>query len=86
VAVITPNWKYEFVLVRTTGSTPDGIDRLWDVRRNGVLVCNNCVGKAYLLGPSAIPPGKYFKIYVGTPSADAEKWLYSGDRTDRFDF
>lgn len=86
IATITPNLRYEFVLVRTTGSTADGIDGLWDVRRNGVLVCNNCVGKAYMLSPSAIPPGNYFKIYVGTPSAYAEKWLYSGDRTERFDF
>lgn len=85
-AVITPNLRYEFILVRTTGSTADGIDGLWDVRRNGVLVCNNCVGKAYMLSPSMIPPGNYFKIYVGTPAGYAEKWLYSGDRTDRFDF
>ena len=47
---------------------------------------NDCVGKAYMLSPSPIPPGNYFKIYVGTPAAYAEKWLYSGDRTDRFDF
>ena len=86
IALTTPNLKYEFILVRTTGSTADGIDGLWDIRRNGVLVCNNCVGKAYLLSPSMIPPGNYFKIYVGTPSAYAEKWLYSGDRTERFDF
>jgi len=86
VAVITPNLKYDFMLVRTTGSTADGIDGLWDVRRNGVLVCNNCVGKAYMLSPSSIPPGNYLKIYVGTPSAYAEKWLYVGDRTERFDF
>ena len=86
VAVITPNLKYDFMLVKTTGSTVDGIDGLWDVRRNGILVCNNCVGKAYMLSPSAMPPGNYFKIYVGTPAGYAEKWLYSGDRTDRFDF
>jgi hypothetical protein len=86
VVVITPTLKYDFMLIRTTGSTADGIDGLWDVRRNGVLVCHNCIGKAYLLSPSAIPPGNYFKIYVGTPSAYAEKWLYSGDRTERFDF
>ncbi len=86
VAVITPKLKYDFMLIKATGSTADGIDGLWDVRRNGVLVCNNCIGKAYMLSPSAIPLGNYFKIYVGTPSAYAEKWLYSGDRTERFDF
>ena len=86
VVVITPKLRYDFMLIKTTGSTVDGIDGLWDVRRNGVLVCNNCVGKAYLLSPSPIPPGNYFKIYVGTPSGYAEKWLYSGDRTERFDF
>jgi len=86
VAVIAPNLRFDFMLVRTIGSTADGIDGLWDVRRNGVLVCNNCVGKAYMLSPSMTPPGNYFKIYVGTPSGYAEKWLYSGDRTERFDF
>jgi len=86
VVVITPMLRYDFMLIKTTGSTADGIDGLWDVRRNGVLVCNNCIGKAYLLSPSPMPPGNYFKIYVGTPSAYAEKWFYSGDRTERFDF
>jgi hypothetical protein len=86
VAVITPKLRYDFMLIKTTGTTADGIDGLWDVRRNGVLVCNNCVGKAYLLSPSPTPPGNYFKIYVGTPVAYAEKWFFSGDRTDRFDF
>jgi len=83
VVVITPKLRYDFM---RTGSTADGINGLWDVRRNGVLVCNNYIGKAYLLSPSPIPPGNYFKIYVGTPSAYAEKWFYSGDRTERFDF
>jgi len=86
VVVINPTLRYDFMLIKTTGSTADGIDGLWDVRRNGVLVCNNCIGKAYLLSPSPMPPGNYFKIYVGTPSAYAEKWFYSGDRTERFDF
>ena len=85
-AVISLQLNYDFMLVKATGSNTDGIDGLWDVRRNGVLVCHNCVGKAYMLSPSPIPPGNYFKIYVGTPTAYAEKWLYSGDRTNRFDF
>jgi hypothetical protein len=86
IAVITPNLKYDFMLIKTTASTADEIDGLWDVRRNGVLVCHNCIGKAYMLSPSQIPPGNYFKIYVGTPTAYAEKWFYSGDKTERFDF
>jgi hypothetical protein len=86
VAVITANLRYDFMLIKTTSSNADEINGLWDVRRNGLLVCNNCIGKAYMLAPSQIPPGNYFKIYVGTPTAYAEKWFYSGDKTERFDF
>jgi hypothetical protein len=85
-AVISPSLNYDFMLIKATSSSADGIDGLWDVRRNGVLVCHNCIGKAYLLGTSPTPPGNYFKIYVGTPTMYAEKWLYSGDKTERFDF
>ena len=56
-----------------------------NVRHNGVIVCNKCVGKAYWLSPGG-GPGNYFKIYVGTPTAFAEKWLYSGELTKRFDY
>jgi hypothetical protein len=86
IAVITPSLKYDFMLIKATGSLADEIDGLWDVRKNGVLVCHNCIGKAYLLGTSPVPPGNYFKIYVGTPTMYAEKWFYSGDKTERFDF
>ena len=76
---------FDFMLVKTTSTNADSISGLFDVRRNGVIVCNNCVGKAYWLSPS-VGPGNYFKIYVGTPTAYAENWLYSGERNKRFDF
>jgi len=77
--------NYDFMLITPTGSDADSISGKWIVRRNGVIVCNNCIGKAYRLSqPAGV--GNYFKIYVGTPLAYEEKWLYSGYITSRFDF
>lgn len=81
--VITATLNYDFMLVTTTASDAGSITGRWIVRRNGVIVCNNCIGKAYNL---SAPVGDYFKIYVGTPLAYAEKWHYSGYITNRFDF
>ena len=83
VAVVTPALRYDFMLISTTSSTADEITGRWNVRRNGALVCANCIGKAY--GVSALI-GNYFKIYIGTPAAYAEHWHYSGYITNRFDF
>ncbi|HEV2854103.1 MAG TPA: hypothetical protein VHC97_15010 [Thermoanaerobaculia bacterium] len=74
---------YEFRLVSVKGSDSDSILGLWDIYRNGVLVCNLCVGQAYGLSGAV---GNYFKIYVGTPTEYAEKWGYSGYITSRFDY
>jgi hypothetical protein len=83
--VISPALNYDFMLISPTASDVDSISGRWIVRRNGVIVCNNCIGKAYGLSqPAGV--GNYFKIYVGTPLAYAEKWLYSGYITSRFDF
>jgi len=83
LAVVTPVLKYDFMLVSVTSSAGDMITGRWMIRRNGVVVCNNCIGKAYGLSQ---PVGNYFKIYVGTPLVYAEKWHYSGYITNRFDF
>lgn len=83
--VITAALNYDFMLITTTASDADSISGRWIVRRNGVIVCNNCIGKAYGLSQAA-GGGNYFKIYVGTPMAYAERWLYSGYITSRFDF
>jgi hypothetical protein len=83
LAIVTPVLKYDFMLVTTTSSNADMITGRWNVRRNGVIVCTNCIGKAYILSQ---PIGNYFKIYVGTAAAYAEHWHYSGYITNRFDF
>ena len=83
LAKVTAALNYDFMLISTTSSTGDEITGKWIVRRNGVIVCNNCIGKAYGLSQ---PIGNYFKIYVGTPAAYAEHWHYSGYITNRFDF
>ncbi len=74
---------YEFRLVHTSSSDDSTIVGLWDVYRDGVLMCDDCVGKAYGLDA---PVGNYFKIYVGTPLAYAERWHFSGYITHRFDY
>lgn len=83
VAIINPKLKYDFELVKVTSTNADMIEGLYDIKRNGVLVCDDCVGKAYGL---SLPVGNYFKLYVGTPAGYAEKWHYSGYITNRFDF
>lgn len=83
--VLATGQDYDFMLITTTGSDADSITGKWIVRRNGAIVCNNCIGKAYGLSQAA-GGGNYFKIYVGTPAAYAEKWLYSGYISSRFDF
>ena len=85
VGVITTALNYDFKLVSVTSTTADEIDGKFDVFRNGVNVCHLCIGKAYGLSQPA-GASNYFKIYVGTPAAYAEKWLYSGYITSRFDF
>ena len=82
-AVVTPALRYDFMLVSVTSTTGDTINGRWNVRRNGVLVCGNCIGKVYTLNGAV---GDYFKIYVGTPMAYAERWHYSGYITNRFDY
>jgi hypothetical protein len=83
VAVVTTSLNYDFQLVSVTSTNGDEINGLYDIRRNGTLVCTGCVGKAY--GLSGVV-GNYFKLYVGSPAGYAEKWHYSGYITSRFDF
>ena len=82
-ADVTAALNYDFMLVSVTNTTNDMIQGRWVVRRNGVIMCNNCIGRAYSL---STPVGNYFKIYVGTPAVYAERWHYSGYVTNRFDF
>ena len=82
-AVVSSTLNYEFELVSVIGTGGDEINGLYDIKRNGTLVCDDCVGKAYGLSGSV---GNYFKLYVGTPSGYAEDWHYSGYITSRYDF
>ncbi|HBB86681.1 MAG TPA: hypothetical protein DC047_03590 [Blastocatellia bacterium] len=83
--VISSSLNYDFMLITVTSSDADSISGKWVVRRNGVIVCSNCIGKAYGLSQPALP-ANYFKIYVGTPAAYAEKWGYIAYFSNRFDF
>lgn len=75
--------EYEFKLVEVTYSDHEEIKGLFDIYRNGTIVCDDCVGKAYGL---SLAPGNYFKVYVGTPSGYAENWHYRGYISHRFDY
>jgi len=80
---ITDAGQYEFRLVQVKTSDDSSILGLWDIYLNGTLVVDDAIGKAYGLDGAV---GDYFKIYVGTPAAYAEKWLFSGYITHRFDY
>ncbi len=74
---------YEFILISISGSSKASIQGLWDIRRDGSLLCEGCVGRAYAIDQ---PVGNYFKLYVGDSECHAEKWHFSAYITDRFDF
>lgn len=74
---------YEFRLIKVASSDASKIEGSWNVYRNGVVVCGGCIGRAYGLNGAV---GDYFKIYVGTPVAYAERWHFSAYITHRFDY
>ena len=74
---------YEFRLVVVSTSTYDQIDKLWDVYKDGVLACDDCIGRVDGLSGWI---GNYFKIYIGTPLAYGTDWHFSGYITNRFDY
>jgi hypothetical protein len=75
--------EYELVLTAVSTSDDDAIEGLWDIRRNGVLVCDGCVGRAYGL-TSGI--GSYFKLFVGDGQCNTQQWYLSAYVTNRFDY
>lgn len=84
VAQVATGDTYEFILVAIGTSTDENITGLWDVKLNGTLVCNGCVGMAYGLNQ---PMGaNYFKIYIGDSQCYHESWHFSAYITSRFDF
>lgn len=80
-----PSRAYEFRLVRAAATTVDDITGLWNVYRNGVLMCSNCNGTAYGLSQAA-GVGNYYKVYVDDPFFGPQTWLYSGYIDQRKDF
>ena len=74
---------YEFTLTAISNQAADHIEGLWDVTHAGLPVCTGCVGRAYGID---LPPGNYFKIYIGDSLHYAEKWHFSGYITSREDF
>lgn len=84
VVEVSSGEVYEFALIAIANSDADSITGFWDVKRNGTLVCNGCVGKAYGLSQSA--GSNYFKIYIGDSLCYKESWHFSAYITNRFDF
>jgi hypothetical protein len=83
IAELSSRDIYEFALTSIGTCDWDRIVGLWEVKRNGTLVCDGCVGVAEMLGQQ---PGNYFKIYIGDHLAYRDWWLFSGYITNRFDF
>ncbi len=84
VAQVATGDTYEFILVAIGTGNDEYITGLWDVKLNGTLVCNGCVGKAYGLNQ---PIGtNYVKIYIVDSICYKELWHFSGYITSRFDF
>jgi hypothetical protein len=76
--------RYEFKLIGISQMDPASIEGFWDIFKNGALVCQGCVGKAYGLD---LAVGNYFKLYVGSNSqCNDNKWHYSGYITNRIDY
>jgi hypothetical protein len=75
--------KYEFILVHITSTSEDLITGLFDIYKNGRIVCNDCVGKAYGIDQA---PGNYFKLYVGDSTGYSESWHFSAYITNRLDY
>ncbi|HET6891545.1 MAG TPA: hypothetical protein VFH31_10615 [Pyrinomonadaceae bacterium] len=42
VAIITVTLRYDFEVVKVTSTNADMIEGLYDIKRNGVLVCDDC--------------------------------------------
>jgi len=74
---------YDFTLVGVSKTDVGSIEGFWDIKRNNILVCKGCVGKAYGLNLGA---GSYFKLYAGTDSqVNTQKWHFSAYIAKRFD-
>ena len=82
--IATPIYStYEFTLTAISSTDKKYIEGLWDIKKNGAIVCEGCVGKAYGLDT---PVGGYFKLYIGDSQCNDNSWHFSGYITDRFDF
>ncbi len=75
--------RYEFILVSISSCSDDYIEGLWDIYKNGALVVQGGVGRAYGIDQ---PVHNYFKIYVGDSKCYAEKWHFSAYITNRLDY
>jgi hypothetical protein len=81
-ATLPGGQTYKFALMRATRVDADTIEGTYYITLDGRMVCNRCKGKAYGLSQ---PVGNYFKLYIGTPRAYEEKWLFSGKIDTRLD-
>lgn len=75
--------NYTFSLVAISNCNSSSITGIWDIKKNGVPVCDGCIGTAYGIDGGV---GNYFKLYIGDGSSYDEKWHISGYITQRKDF
>ncbi len=77
------NHFYEFTLIQTTVTNFNSIQGIWDVYRDGVLVCSSCTGSANGL---IQPVTNYYKVTIDDPVYGSGAWFYSGFIDARDDF
>ena len=54
-------YHFEFVGSSASAASSDSFTGLWNIHRNGSLICGGCTGTAYWL---SVPVGNYFKFYT----------------------
>lgn len=80
---VNASLSYDVQLASVATAQGDLVVGLWDVYRNGVLVCNGCVGRMWGLVPNTLTP---LTISIGDAYSASEKWRFSGTVNYRNEF
>jgi hypothetical protein len=73
---------YDFRLIDTSYTDKETIEGIWDVYRDGTLVCSGCSGKASNLTATS---GVYY-VDIDDPINGAGAWQFYSNVNSRYDF
>lgn len=83
---VSPSQNYDVRLVSVGNVANDVVFGLWDIYRNGTLVCNACVGRMWgvvnVQGPNPMP----LIISIGDAYSFNEKWRFTSTVNYRSEF